>query len=153
MKDAYCHAKVQVLVVQHGLQCRVAYPQFTRNAEVSVSVQCLFYFGLVHGNWARFCIVKYVFQHLFILLDQPTAAMIAQNAQENIFIVGKMGHSLDQIDMRMFRALTRSVFRPTPHDNLPHLVQDAVSLFKVPPQCTTHPVWQMFIESVEESLA
>ena len=54
MKDAYCHAKVQVLVVQHGLQCRVAYPQFTRNAEVSVSVQCLFYFGLGHGNWARF---------------------------------------------------------------------------------------------------
>jgi hypothetical protein len=79
--------------------------------------------------------------------------MIAQNAQENIFIVGKVGHSLDQIDMRMFRALTRSVFRPTPHDNLTHLVQDAVSLFKVPPHCTPHPVWQMFIESVEESLA
>jgi hypothetical protein len=63
--------------------------------------------------------------------------MIAQNAQENIFIVGKVGHSLDQIDMRMFRALTRSVFRPTPHDNLTNLVQDAVSLFKVPPHCVT----------------
>ena len=38
MKDAYCHAKVQVLAVQHGLQCRVAYPQFTSNAEVAVTL-------------------------------------------------------------------------------------------------------------------
>ncbi len=43
-------------------------------------------------------------------------AVIAQNAKEkleNILIAGEVGHTPDQIDMRMLRALTRSVFRPT----------------------------------------
>ena len=97
-------------------QSRIAYPQLTRNAEVPVSLQCLFYFGLIHVNQAGFRIVNHILQHLFVLLDQPMAAVIAQNAKEkleNILIAGEVGHTPDQIDMRMLRALTRSVFRPT----------------------------------------
>jgi alpha-D-ribose 1-methylphosphonate 5-triphosphate synthase subunit PhnL len=41
--------------------------------------------------------VEHVFQHLLILLDKPTAALIAQNAKENILIVGEVIHTLDQI--------------------------------------------------------
>ncbi len=38
-----------------------------------------------------------------ILLDKPSAAVIAQNAKENILLVGKVGNTLDQIDMSMLR--------------------------------------------------
>ncbi len=40
------------------------------------------------------------------MLDKPEAAVIAQNAKENILIVGKVGNILDQIDMSMLRPLT-----------------------------------------------
>ncbi len=50
--------------------------------------------------------IQHVFQHLFILLDEPTAAVIAQNAKENILIVGEVSHTLDQIYMSMLRSLT-----------------------------------------------
>ncbi len=52
--------------------------------------------------------IEHVFQHLFMLLDrdQPSAAVIAQNAKENILVVGKVGNTLDQIDMSMLRPLT-----------------------------------------------
>ncbi len=54
--------------------------------------------------------IEHVFQHLFILLDKPLAAVIAQNAKEKFLIVGKVGNTLDQIDMSMLRPLTCSVF-------------------------------------------
>jgi hypothetical protein len=50
--------------------------------------------------------IKHVFQRLLILLDKPLAAVIAQSAKENILIVGKVGNTLDQIDMSMLRPLT-----------------------------------------------
>jgi hypothetical protein len=50
--------------------------------------------------------IEHVFQHRFILLDKPSAAVIAKNAKENILIVGKVGNALDQIDMSIFRPLT-----------------------------------------------
>ena len=106
------------LRVQYGPQSWVVNPQLTRNAEISVAGQGLFHFFLVHFHRAgpSTGIIDHILQHLFILLDQPTAAVIAQNAKENILVVGEVGHTLDQIDMRMLRSLTRSVFRPTPHD-------------------------------------
>ncbi len=46
-KEAYTHAKMQVLTVQHGLQRRVAYSQLARHAEIPVAVERLFYLGLI----------------------------------------------------------------------------------------------------------
>jgi hypothetical protein len=64
-----------------------------------------------HGfTGSIFIAIKHVFQHLFVLLDKPTAAVIVQNAKENILNVGEVCHTLDQIDMRMLRSLTRCVF-------------------------------------------
>ena len=50
--EAYGYEKMQVLAIQHGLQSWVAYPQLTRNAEVPVSGQGLFYLFLVHVDRA-----------------------------------------------------------------------------------------------------
>jgi hypothetical protein len=47
---------------------------------------------------------NHVFQHLFVLLQQPTAAVIAQNAKEHVLVVFEMRHTLDDIDVRMLRA-------------------------------------------------
>ncbi len=107
-----------------------------------------------HGfTGSIFIAIEQVFQHLFILLNKSTAAVIAQNAEENILVVGEVCHTLDQIDMRMLRSLTRCVFGPTPQNDFTHFVQDAVLLFKVPTQSPTHPVRQMLDESLQETLA
>jgi hypothetical protein len=44
------------------------------------------------NQWSSFYIlvINQISEHLFILLDQSTAAVIAQNAKENILIVGEM---------------------------------------------------------------
>ncbi len=91
-KETYTHANMQVLAIQHGLQGRVAHSQLARNAEFPVTVQRLFYLGLIQGQWSSFCnlVIYQIFQHLLILSDQSTAAVIAQNAKENILIVGEM---------------------------------------------------------------
>ncbi len=62
-------------------------------------------------------------------------AMIEQNAKKNVLVVCEMHHTLDDIDVCMLRPLALlagCVFRPPPHYNLGHLVQNAVCLFKVP---------------------
>ena len=51
--------------------------------------------------------INHVFQHLFVLLDQPSAAVIAQNAKENILVVGEVRNTLDQINMSMLRPLAK----------------------------------------------
>jgi hypothetical protein len=45
--------------------------------------------------------INHILEHLFILLDQPTAAVIAQNKEENILIVGEMGYTFDFINLNM----------------------------------------------------
>ena len=99
---------MQVRTVEHGLQCRVADTQFTRNAEVPITVQSLFYLGLIHFQRSRLRIIctNHIFQHMCVLLDQDATAVIAKNAKENFLIVGQMGHTLYQIDERMLRSLT-----------------------------------------------
>ena len=83
---------MQVLTVQHGLQSKVANSQFARYAEIPVAVERLFYLGLIQGQWSSFYIlvINQIFQHLRILLDKSTAAVIAQNSKENILVVGEM---------------------------------------------------------------
>jgi hypothetical protein len=55
-KEAYTHAKMQVLTLQHGLQIRVAYSQLARQAEIPFAVERLFYLGLIQGQWSSFYI-------------------------------------------------------------------------------------------------
>ncbi len=47
------------------------------------------YFGLIHVYRAGFrsCIINHILQHLFILLDQSTAAVIAQNARKTSLLL------------------------------------------------------------------
>jgi hypothetical protein len=56
-------------------------------------------------QWSGITIIaiNHIFKHLFILLDQPTAAVIEQKAEENIL---EMGHTFDQTNMSMLRSLT-----------------------------------------------
>ena len=101
---------MQVRTVDHGLQCRVADTQFTRNAdsEVPITVQSLFYLGLIQFHRSRITVVciKHIFQHLFVLLDKTATAVIAQNAKKNFLIIGQVSHTLYQVDVGMLRSLT-----------------------------------------------
>ncbi len=62
---------------------------------------------LIHGQFPGIAriFIEHIFQHLFILLDTPSAAVIAQNAKEYILVVGEVSNTLDQIDMSMLRPL------------------------------------------------
>ena len=104
----YRYAMMQVRTVDHGLQCRVADTQFTRNAEVPVTVQSLFYHGLIqfHRSSITVVCIKHIFQHLFVLLDKTATAVIAQNAKKNFLIIGQVSHTLYQVDVGMLRSLT-----------------------------------------------
>ena len=53
---------MQVRTVDHGLQCRVADTQFTRNAEVPVTVQSLFYLGLIEQAHISEIIHTYIYK-------------------------------------------------------------------------------------------
>ncbi len=102
---------MQISPVHHGQQRRKAHTQFAGNAEISVTSQ-----GLVHSSSIQLScaslqviLTNHVFQHLFVLLQHPTAAVIAQNVKEQVLVVCEMHHTLDDIDVRMLRLLTRCV--------------------------------------------
>ncbi len=119
---------MQICPVHHGSKRGIPHTQFAGNAEISV----LFHSSSIQLYCASLTRSNHVFQHLFVLLQQPMAAVIAQNAKEHVLVVCEMRHTLDDIDVRMLRPLARCVFRPSPHDNLAHFVQNTVGLFKVP---------------------
>jgi hypothetical protein len=123
---------MQILQVHHGTQRRIAHALFAENAEISVTSQGLVYLSSIQLYCTSLTRTNHVFQHLFVLLQQATAAVIAQNAKEDVLVVSEMLHTLDDIDVRMLRPLARCVFRPPPHYYLAHFVQNAVRLFKVP---------------------
>ena len=75
---------------------------------------------------------------------------VVQNAQEHVFVVCEMRHTLDDINVRMLRTLARRVFRPPPHYNLAHFVQNAVCLFKVPAFSPAYTVRQMRLEHLNQ---
>ncbi len=78
--------------------------QFAGNAEISVTSQGLFHSSSIQLYCVSLTRPNHVFQHLFVLLQQPTAAVIAQNAKEHVLVVFEMRHTLDDIDVRMLRA-------------------------------------------------
>jgi hypothetical protein len=85
---------MQAPTVQDGLQCKEVDPELTQIAEVPVTVQacsilaCSNASGLESGF--QIIAINQILQHLFILLYQSMAAVIAQNARENILVVGEM---------------------------------------------------------------
>ncbi len=107
----------------------------------------------IHLNSASLTLANQVLQQLFVLLQQYTAAVIAQNAKELILVVCEMHHTLDDINVSMLRTLARCVFRPPPHHNLVHLVQNVVCLFKVPALSPTHLVREMSLEQLKQQYA
>ncbi len=127
------HTLMQIFLVCHGQQRRILHTQFTGNTEISVTSQGPFHSSLIHLNCMSLTLANQVFQQLVILLQQSTAAVIAQNAKEHILVVCEMCHTLDDINMHMLRTLARCVFRPPPHHYLAHFVQNAVCLSKFQP--------------------
>ncbi len=134
---------MQICPVHHGSKRGIPHTEFAGNAEISVTSQGLFHSSSIQLYCASLTRPNHVFQHLFVLLQQPTAAVIAQNANEHALVVCEMRHTLDDIDVRMLRALARWIFRPTLHYNLAHFVQNTVGLFKVPALRPANAVRQM----------
>ncbi len=139
---------MQICPVHHNSKRGIQHTQFAGNAEISVTSQGLFH--SIQLYCASLTRPNHVFQHLFVLLQQPTAAVIAQNAKEHVLVVCEMRHTLDYIDVRMRRPLARCVFRPSPHDNLAHFVQNTVGLFKVPALRPANAVRQMSPEHLKQ---
>ena len=105
----YRSANVKIPAAEHGLQSRVSHSQLAGNAEVPVTGQSLFNLSsfLIHSQCPVITsiVIEHVFEHLFILLDKPSAAMISENAKKYILVVGEVSNTLDQIDMSMLRPL------------------------------------------------
>ncbi len=99
--------------VHHGPQSRIAHTQFAGNAEISVTSQGLCHSSSIQLKFASLTRPNHVFQQLFILLQQATAAKIAQNAKKNVLVVCELRHTLDDIDVRMLRPLA-GCFQSTP---------------------------------------
>ncbi len=74
----------------------------------------------------------------------------AQNAKEHVFVVCEVSHTLGDINVCMLRPLARCVFRPSPHDNLAHFVQNTVGIFKVPAFRPANSVRQMRLEQFKQ---
>jgi hypothetical protein len=98
---------MQICPVHHGSKRGIPHTEFAGNAEISVTSQGLFHSSSIQLYCASLTRPNHVFQHLFVLLQQPTAAVIAQNANEHALVVCEMRHTLDDIDVRMLRALAR----------------------------------------------
>ena len=64
--------------------------------------------------------------------------MKAQNADENILVVGATSNCFNKVDVHVFFALTAGVVRVAPHDDVTDLVQDAMGNFKFPASLLTH---------------
>jgi hypothetical protein len=141
---------MQICPVHHGSKRGKPHTQFAGNAEISVTSQGLFHSSSIQMYCTSLTRPNHVFQHLFVLLQQPTAAVIAQNAKEDVFVVCEMRHTLDDIYVSMLRALARCIFRPSPHDNLAHFVQNTVGLFKVPALRPPNAVRQMSPEHLKQ---
>jgi hypothetical protein len=75
---------MQVFTVEHGLETRVVNSQLTSNAEGMVTFQSLIYLGLIQFQRSGFNIIdiQHIFQHLLVLLEKSTVAVIAQNAKK-----------------------------------------------------------------------
>ena len=111
---------MQVFPVEHGLQCRISQSQLAGNAKVPVTFQCLLNTQTIHCHSASrrtVTRIQHVCQHLLILLDEATTAVVAKNTEENILVVCQMCNILDEINVSMFRALARCIFSPPPHNN------------------------------------
>jgi hypothetical protein len=136
---------MQICPVHHGSKRGMPHTQFAGNAEISVTSQGLFHSSSIQLYCASLTRPNHVFQHLFVLLQTPTAAVIAQNAKEHVFVVCEMSHTLDDINVTvcMLRPLARCVFRPPPHYNLTNFVQNAACLSKVPAFRPANSVRQM----------
>jgi hypothetical protein len=53
---------------------------------------------------------NHVFQHLFVLLQQPTVAVTEQNAKEDVLGFCDMCHTLDDINVCMLRPNIKDIF-------------------------------------------
>ena len=151
--QSHRHTQMQIFPVDHCPQRRISHSQFARNTEIPVPCQGLFHSILFHLNVARPTWANHVLQQLFVLLQQSTAAVIAQYAKEHVLVVCEMRDTLDDIDVSMLWTLARCVFRPPPHHYFAHLVQNAVSLFKVPALSPAHSVREMSLEHLKERYA
>ncbi len=84
---------MQICPVHHGSKRGIQHTQFAGNAEISVTSQGLFHSSLIQlyrASLTRPNGPNHVFQHLFVLLQKPTSAVIAQNAKELVFVVSEM---------------------------------------------------------------
>ena len=112
--QSHRHTQMQIFPIDHCPQRRISHSQFARNTEIPVSSQGLFHLSLLHLNVARLTRANHVLQQLFVLLQQSTAAVIAQYAKEHVLVVCEMRHTLDDIDVSMlwttdYYELTRSL--------------------------------------------
>jgi hypothetical protein len=142
--------QMQICPVHHGSKTGIPHTQFAGNAGISVTSQGLFHSSSIQLYCASLTLPNYVFQHLFVLLQKPTAAVIAQNAKEHVLVVCEMSHTLDDINVCMLRPLARCVFRPPPYYNLTNFVHNAVCLFKVPAFRPANSVRQMSLEQFKQ---
>ena len=113
--QSHRHTQMQNFPVHHCPQRRISHSQFARNTEIPVPSQSLFHSSLLHLNVVRLTRANHVLQQLFVLLQQSTAAVIAQYAKEHVLVVCEMRHTLDDINVSMLWTLARCVFRPPPH--------------------------------------
>ncbi len=106
---------MQICPVHHGSKRGILHTQFAAgNTEISVTSQGLFHSSLIQLYCASLTRPNYVFQHLFVLLQKPTAAVIAQNAKEHVFVVCEMSHTL-MISMCACSGPWQDVFSDHPH--------------------------------------
>ncbi len=73
---------MQIFPIHHAPESRIAHTQLAGNAEISVTSQGLCHLSSIKLKFASLSRPNHVFQQLFILLQQATVAMIAQNAKK-----------------------------------------------------------------------
>jgi hypothetical protein len=94
---------MQICPVHHGSKRGIQHTQLAGNAEISVTSQGLFHSSSIQLYCASLTLPNHVFQHLFVLLQKPTAAVKAQNAKEHVVVVCEMSHTLGDINVCMLR--------------------------------------------------
>ena len=105
---------MQLFPVEHGLQGRILQSLLAGKARVPVTLQGLLNLHTINGQRASLRTVRHiqhVFQHLLILLNTATAAVVAKNSKENILV----SNILDEFCVCMFRTLARRIFSAPGH--------------------------------------
>ena len=84
------------------------------------------------------------------MLQITWASLKAQKAQEDVLVVRAGCNGFDEVNVCVLSALAAGIVRVAPHDNFTDLVQDTMSLLKVPAALLTAFRGEFALQQVQE---